>query len=123
MRLVELDWFLFRKISLFATLLRRHVYFVLGSSVTSSVKLFAGKSSLFFIAKVLKTFSGFRYDVLTELCVVDMPDKERRYRAIYSFLSSLYGDRVFLNIYLVEATLVNSLRSLYASAGWLEREA
>lgn len=122
MRLVVSHWISLRKIFLFTSFLRRHIYFVLESNISSDVKLFIGKSSLSFVSYVLKTTAAFRYDILCDICIVDMPDKEKRYRAVYNFLSTLYGTRAFLNIYLVEATLVNSLKTIYSSSGWLERE-
>src|SRR5947209_2635270 len=97
--------------------MRRHLYYVVINSASSAVKLFAGKSSLSFLARTLKAFGLFRFEVLFEIAVVDMPEKPRRFRAVYSFLSLLYGERLFLNLYLVEATLVNSLRAIYPSSG------
>nr|QGN73915.1 NADH dehydrogenase subunit 9 [prasinophyte sp. MBIC10622] len=70
----------------------------------------------------LKDHSGTQYKMLVEMCAVDYPARTQRFEVVYCFLSVRYNARIMVKVHVDEITPVDSSVSLYASAGWAERE-
>jgi NADH-quinone oxidoreductase subunit C len=60
---------------------------------------------------------------LVDLCGVDYPARERRFDVVYHLLSVRHNLRLRLKVETDEATPVPSVRSVYPTADWFEREA
>ena len=60
---------------------------------------------------------------LVDLCGVDYPARERRFDVVYHLLSLRHNCRLRLKVETDEATPIPSVRSVYPTADWFEREA
>lgn len=70
----------------------------------------------------LKNHENCRFDILTDICCVDFPEKKNRFELIYILLSLTYNQRMYLKIYVDEFTPVPSISDVFNNANWLERE-
>lgn len=66
---------------------------------------------------------AFAFDVFLDVTAVDWPDHALRFEVVYHFYSTTHKMRVRLKTRVAEATPnVPTLRPLYGSAGYMERE-
>jgi len=91
---------------------------VLSDTLIISVK----KSFLVNCLKVLKTHSSLKFASLMDIWGLDYPERKDRFEINYSLLSVKYNIRVIVRVTCEEFEGVDSVTSLYSSAGWLERE-
>jgi NADH-quinone oxidoreductase subunit C len=63
------------------------------------------------------------YKMLVDLCGVDYPDRDERFEVVYNLLSLKHNRRLRVKVTATEETPVPSITSVYATAGWFEREA
>jgi NADH/F420H2 dehydrogenase subunit C len=71
----------------------------------------------------LKNHSNTQFKLLSDLVVVDYPQKTKRFEIIYNILSIRFNVRLKIKVNMNELQSVSSLVSIYKAAGWLEREA
>lgn len=62
------------------------------------------------------------FKVLADITAVDYPDRVQRFEVVYNLLSVRWNRRVRVKLAVDEDTPVPSAVSLFASAGWHERE-
>ena len=74
------------------------------------------------ILNFLKNHTNSQFKILSDICAVDYPFKEKRFEVVYNLLSINYNSRITIVIYIDEKTPVDSCTSLYSAAGWFERE-
>jgi len=60
--------------------------------------------------------------MLIDICGVDYPEKEARFEVVYNLLSIKYNSRIRVKVAVDELTPIDSVTSIYNSAGWYERE-
>jgi NADH:ubiquinone oxidoreductase subunit C len=70
----------------------------------------------------LKKHSYSRFDSLVDICGVDFLEKKNRLEVVYSLLSISYNTRLAVTVQVHEKDELDSVTSIYKSAGWLERE-
>jgi len=70
----------------------------------------------------LRDDANCRFRQLMDVCGVDEPDSDPRYRVIYNLLSLTNNLRIRVNVPTDEDTPVPSATSLFSTAGWFERE-
>lgn len=63
------------------------------------------------------------YKMLVDLCGVDYPDRDERFEVVYNLLSLKHNRRLRVKVTATEESPVPSVTSVYATAGWFEREA
>lgn len=63
------------------------------------------------------------FKVLVDICGADYPQRYRRFDVVYNLLSISHNQRVRVKIETDAVTPVNSIQSIFSSAGWYEREA
>lgn len=74
-------------------------------------------------AKVLRDDPSFRFDVLVEVTAVDYWPDEPRFEVVYHLLATTIPAQLRLKVRLAgEEAHVPSLRTVWPSADWLERE-
>lgn len=59
---------------------------------------------------------------LVNISCIDFPNKDKRFKLIYNLLSYKFKTRLRIGLYLGELDHINSITSIFSSAGWLERE-
>ena len=78
--------------------------------------------------KVVKVLSFLRDDancqfrVLVDICGVDYPQRAKRFDVVYNLLSLTHNQRIRVKVQTDEDTPVPSVNSVFAAAGWFERE-
>lgn len=77
---------------------------------------------LIFVITFLKKGSIFYYEQLIDSSAIDNYKEDRRFEVVYQLLSIIHSKRISISVALAEGHGVNSITSLYPSAGWYERE-
>ena len=70
----------------------------------------------------LKNHSNARFRILVDVCGVDYPSRKQRFEVVYNLLSVQFNARIRIKTSVDEITPLNSVVSIYPSAGWWERE-
>ena len=70
----------------------------------------------------LKTNSFTKFRQLIDITAVDFPEKDKRFKMVYLFLSHETNSRIIIEYYIKEGEIVSSLTSIFPSANWMERE-
>ena len=70
----------------------------------------------------LKTNKDVKFKQLIEITAVDYPEKDRRFKLVYFFLSHENNKRIIVEFDIKENEPVSSITSLFPSANWMERE-
>jgi NADH-quinone oxidoreductase subunit C len=88
------------------------------------VTLHVNLSSFLSLVRILRDQSRYQFKTLVDMTAVDYParDPAPRFDVVYHRLSVRYQTRCRVQLQVDERTRVPSLTSLYASAGWSERE-
>ena len=63
-----------------------------------------------------------QFTQLVDICGVDYPQRAKRFDVVYNLLSVKLNQRIRIKVLTDDATPVPSVVSLYATAGWFERE-
>ncbi len=79
-------------------------------------------SSLVEFIDFLKTDRTCRFSTLIDITAVDFPSRDRRFEAVYHFLSMYQNHRVRVKVAIREEDTLPSITSVHPSAGWYERE-
>ena len=78
------------------------------------------------LPKILRFLCGdpaCAFTVLTDICGVDYPQREKRFDLVYHLLSMTHNVRFRLTVHLAEKEPAPSATSIYPAADWYEREA
>lgn len=59
---------------------------------------------------------------LVDVCGADYPGREERFEVVYNLLSLKHNTRIRVKVSAGERTPVDSVTSIYSTAGWFERE-
>lgn len=71
----------------------------------------------------LKNHTNAQFKVLSDICVVDYINKKERFEIIYNLLSIRFNNRLKVKVCINELQSIDSIISIYKTAGWTEREA
>lgn len=71
----------------------------------------------------LKNHTNSQFKILSDICVVDYINKKERFEVIYNLLSIRFNNRLKVKININELEPIDSITSIYKTAGWSEREA
>ena len=80
------------------------------------------ENDLIEVTQFLKSNEKCKFRQLIDIAGVDFPDKEKRFKLIYLFLSHENNFRIKLSINFTPKQLINSLTKIFPSANWMERE-
>ena len=70
----------------------------------------------------IKSNKNTKFRQLIDVTVVDYPEKTKRFKIIYLFLSHEFNQRIILSYLINENEVIPSLTSIYPAANWMERE-
>ena len=79
-------------------------------------------SSISKVLFFLKYHTNLQYKVLVDMTAVDYPTRANRFDVVYHLLSVKYNTRIRIKTVVNELDSLESITSLYSSAGWAERE-
>ena len=71
----------------------------------------------------LKNHTNSQFKILSDLVVIDYPQKKSRFEVVYNLLSIRYNTRLKVKLNINEYQKIPSIVSIYKISGWLEREA
>ena len=91
-------------------------------SVNGELTLSVPASSIKEVLLFLRDHTNCQFKVLIDICGVDYPEKEARFEVVYHLLSIKYNSRIRVKVAVDELTPIDSVTSIYNSAGWYERE-
>ena len=94
----------------FSRLKHEHLYLNINSENLIDVTIF------------LKTNKETKFKQLIDITAVDYPEKEKRFKLVYLFLSHEFNQRILIDYEINEKEIVKSLTSVFPSANWMERE-
>ena len=69
-----------------------------------------------------KTNKNTKFRQLIDITVVDFPEKSKRFKVVYLFLSHEFNQRMILSYFINEKEVIPSLTSVFPAANWMERE-
>ena len=70
----------------------------------------------------LKTNKDTKFRQLIDITAIDYPEREKRFRMVYFFLSHENNNRIIINSDIELNTKVPSITNIFPSANWMERE-
>ena len=74
------------------------------------------------VSLFIKNNKNTKFRQLIDITVVDYPEKIKRFKVVYLFLSHEFNQRIILNYLINENEVIPSLTSIYPAANWMERE-
>ena len=70
----------------------------------------------------VKTNKDTKFRQLIDITVVDYPERSKRFKIVYLFLSHEFNQRMILSYDISENEVIASLTPIFPSANWMERE-
>jgi len=70
----------------------------------------------------LKNNKDTKFRQLIDITSVDYPEKIKRFKMVYLFLSHEFNQRILVNYSINENELIPSLTKIFPAANWMERE-
>ena len=70
----------------------------------------------------VKTNKNTKFRQLIDITVVDYPERSKRFKIVYLFLSHEFNQRMILSYNISENEVIASLTPIFPSANWMERE-
>ena len=80
------------------------------------------KEDLLDVVLFMKTNQDIKFKQLIDITVVDYPERSKRFKVVYLFLSHEFNQRMILSYNISENEVIPSLTSIFPSANWMERE-
>ena len=71
---------------------------------------------------LLKTNPNTKFKQLIDITAVDYPEREKRFKLVYLFLSHENNKRIKVDFFIKENNSVTSITSIFPSSNWMERE-
>ena len=74
------------------------------------------------VVLLIKTNKDTKFKQLIDITVVDYPERSKRFKIVYLFLSHEFNQRMILSYDISENEVISSLTPIFPSANWMERE-
>ena len=87
------------------------------SRTNSEITFYTTSKNLIKVITFLKRHTTTKVEQLIDITAVDFPQRKIRFEVLYQFLSVTYNQRFTVSICVNEGFIVDSLTSLYSSAG------
>ena len=88
----------------------------------SQIYVSIDKEDLLEVILFLKNNAQTKFRQLIDITAVDYPQKEKRFKLVYLFLSHENNKRIKVDFFIKENNSVTSITSIFPSANWMERE-
>ena len=86
------------------------------------LKFFIDHEDLIEVILFLKNNKKTQFRQLIDITAVDYPERDRRFKLIYLFLTHEFNSRACIELSIKENEVINSITSIFPSANWMERE-
>ena len=80
------------------------------------------REDLIDVTLFLKNNKNTRFRQLIDITAVDYPEKIKRFKIVYLFLSHEFNQRILVCYEINENEVIESLTKIFPSANWMERE-
>ena len=70
----------------------------------------------------LKNNENTKFRQLIDITAVDYPQKDKRFKLVYMFLSHEYNSRLVLECFINEEEVIPTITTIYPASNWMERE-
>ena len=90
--------------------------------VDSIPTIIIAADELIALCRGLRDNRAYGYTQLTDITAVDYPECEKRFQLVYHFLSMYHNRRLRLKIWLGDEESIESVREIFPTADWYERE-
>jgi NADH-quinone oxidoreductase subunit C len=70
----------------------------------------------------IKSNENTKFRQLIDVTAVDYPERTKRFKVVYLFLSHEFNQRIILSYLINENEVIPSLTAIYPAANWMERE-
>ena len=100
----------------------------LGTKINSSeikhnqIYLETDSEDLIDVVLFVKTNKDTKFRQLIDITEGDYPERSKRFKIVYLFLSHEFNQRMILSYDISENEVISSLTSIFPSANWMERE-
>jgi len=74
------------------------------------------------VSTFVKSNKNTKFRQLIDITVVDYPEKTKRFKVVYLFLSHEFNQRIILSYLINENEVIPSLTPIFPAANWMERE-
>ena len=88
----------------------------------SQIYLEIDSEDLIDVVLFVKTNKDTKFRQLIDITVVDYPERSKRFKIVYLFLSHEFNQRMILSYDISENEVISSLTPIFPSANWMERE-
>tara|TARA_B100001027_G_C16228289_1_gene313269 strand:- start:27 stop:617 length:591 start_codon:yes stop_codon:yes gene_type:complete len=96
---------------------------IVSSSIKhDDLKLVINLKNLTEVILFLKGDPYLKFKQLIDLTAVDYPERDKRFKLIYFFLSHEFNKRLNVEFSIKENELVQSITSIFPASNWMERE-
>ena len=85
--------------------------------------LFSTSQEIISLLTFLRDDANCFFKILSDICGVDYPDREKRFEVVYNLLSLRHNHRVRVKVACNENDFIPSATSVFSAASWFEREA
>lgn len=85
--------------------------------------LFSTSQAIIPLLTFLRDDANCFFKILSDICGVDYPDREKRFEVVYNLLSLRHNHRVRVKVACNENDFIPSAASVFSAASWFEREA
>jgi NADH-quinone oxidoreductase subunit C len=90
--------------------------------LNDEIMLLVSAKSLHGFLRGLRDDTNYLFTMLVSICGVDYPHLDKRFAVVYNLLSLKNNLRVRVKVKLTEKETICSVRDLFSSASWYERE-
>ena len=80
------------------------------------------KEDLIDVVLFIKTNKDTKFRQLIDITVVDYPERSKRFKIVYLFLSHEYNSRLVLECFINEEEIIPTITTIYPASNWMERE-
>ncbi|MEK9930375.1 MAG: NADH-quinone oxidoreductase subunit C [Rhodospirillaceae bacterium] len=85
--------------------------------------LFSTSQEIISLLTFLRDDANCFFKILSDICGVDYPDREKRFEVVYNLLSLRHNHRIRVKVACNENDFIPSATSVFSAASWFEREA
>ena len=88
----------------------------------NEITIYVNSSDMLKVVFFIKKHTTIKVDQLLDITAIDFPQRKNRFEVVYQYISIKYNNRICISTSVPEGSSLESVTSLYPSAGWYERE-
>jgi NADH dehydrogenase (ubiquinone) Fe-S protein 3 len=97
-------------------------FIILASVEKAELSILTQHDTIYYLIIFFKKHTNTLLNVLSDITVVDFPQKTLRFEVIYNFFSTKYNYKLRFKVSVNEIIALPSIHNLYLVSNWFERE-